>query len=81
MRELLQKESSLSPREVVEMATVNAAKAIGQRDLLGRIQAGLFADLIAIPHLGSAADVFENVVAFEHNVPWMMVNGKAIGLS
>ena len=78
MRELLRREASLSPREGVEMATVNAAHAIGQREVLGRIQPALCADLIAIPHADSAADVFENIVAFEETVPWMMVNGEAI---
>ena len=78
MRELLRKEASLLPREIVEMVTVNAARAIGQGDMLGRIRAGLNADLIAISHLDSVADVFENIVAFERTVPWMMVNGEAI---
>jgi cytosine/adenosine deaminase-related metal-dependent hydrolase len=78
MRELLRKEAWLSPREVVEMATVNAANAIGQGDKLGRIRLGLFADLIAIPHLGSPAHAFENIVAFEQTVPWMMVNGNVL---
>ena len=78
MRELLRKEAWLSPREVVEMVTVNAANAIGQGDMLGRIRPGFCADLIAIPHPGSAAGVFENIVAFEATVPWMMVNGETI---
>ncbi|HEX8489980.1 MAG TPA: amidohydrolase family protein, partial [Chthoniobacterales bacterium] len=78
MRELLRRDASLSPREAVEMATVNAAHAIGKREVLGRIQPALYAELIAIPHADSAADVFENIVAFEETVPWMMVNGEAI---
>jgi len=79
MRELLRKETTLSPREVVGMVTVNAALAIGQADVLGRIQAGLHADLIAIPDPNSAGDVFEKIVAFERTVPWMMVDGEALG--
>ena len=79
MRELLRKEAWLSPREAVEMVTVKAAAAIGQRDRLGRIRPGLYADLIAIPRADMAADVFENIVAFEQTVPWMMVNGEALG--
>ena len=79
MRELLRKEAWLSPREVVEMVTVKAANAIGQGNMLGRIRPGLCADLIAIPHTDAAADVCESIVAFEQTVPWMMVNGEAIG--
>jgi cytosine/adenosine deaminase-related metal-dependent hydrolase len=78
MRELLRRKSSLSPREAVEMATVNAARAIGQGEVLGRIRPGLCADLIAIPHTEAAADVFESIVAFEKTVRWMMVNGEAV---
>ncbi len=49
MRELLRKEPWLSPREVLEMVTVNAAAALGQGDLFGQIRPGVHADLIALP--------------------------------
>lgn len=78
MRELLRKEPWLSPREVLAMATLNGAQAIGHRNLLGSIQPGAFADLIALPDVPSAADVFEKIVAFEETVPWMMVNGEIV---
>src|SRR2546423_1054391 len=75
MRELLRKELGLSPHEALEMATINGAAAIGQRNSLGCIRAGAAADLIALS-LPPAADVFESIVAFEGAVPWMMVDGK-----
>jgi cytosine/adenosine deaminase-related metal-dependent hydrolase len=78
MRELLRNESWLSPREVVAMATLNGAQAIGQPDLLGKIQPAAYADLIALPDVPSAADVFEEIVAFEESVPWMMANGEIV---
>jgi cytosine/adenosine deaminase-related metal-dependent hydrolase len=77
MRELLRKEPSLSPREALEMATVNGAAAIGQRNQLGCIRAGAHADLIALP-LRTSADVFESIVAFDGAASWMMVDGKVI---
>lgn len=79
MRELLRKQERLSPRGALQMVTTNAAAAIGQGDMLGRIRAGFHADLIAVPHTDSADDVFENIVAFDQTVPWMMVNGETIG--
>ncbi|MCA1660059.1 MAG: amidohydrolase family protein, partial [Verrucomicrobiaceae bacterium] len=79
MRELLRKEGSLSPRKVVEMATVNGAAAIGQSSVLGQIGSGYHADLMALPDSGAGGDVFETVVAFEETVPWMMVNGQLLG--
>ena len=80
MRELLRREASLSPREVLEMVTVNAARAIGQGSMLGQIQPGFYADLIAVPHRESSADIFESIVAFEQAIPWMMVNGELLSI-
>jgi cytosine/adenosine deaminase-related metal-dependent hydrolase len=78
MRELLRKEPGLSPREVVAMATLNGARAIGQPNLLGTIQRGGYADLISLPDTPSTSDVFERIVAFEETVPWIMVNGAIV---
>jgi cytosine/adenosine deaminase-related metal-dependent hydrolase len=77
MRELLRKEPSISPREVVAMATVNAARALGQAHSLGKIRPGFSADLLAIPVVPSGTDPFDAIVAFEGVVPWMMLNGEA----
>jgi len=80
MRELLSKEPWISPREVLEMATVNAAHAIGQADSLGTISPGYRADLIAIPSTQTGSDVFDAIVGFEGKVPWMMVDGEILSL-
>jgi cytosine/adenosine deaminase-related metal-dependent hydrolase len=79
MRELLRKEP-ISPREVLEMATINGARAIGQARSLGKIRAGFMADLIAVPAAPSGKDdAFNAIVAFEGTAPWMMVNGEILG--
>jgi len=78
MRELLRKEPWNSSREVLEMATINGARAIGRGDSLGKICPGFIADLIAIPHAQSGDQVFDTVVAFEGTVPWMMVDGEVL---
>jgi cytosine/adenosine deaminase-related metal-dependent hydrolase len=75
LRELLHNEPWLSPREALEMATINGAAAIGQRNSLGCIRAGAQADLIALP-LRRSADVFESIVGYDEAVSWMMVDGK-----
>ncbi|MEY2575078.1 MAG: aminodeoxyfutalosine deaminase [Verrucomicrobiota bacterium] len=75
LRELLHNEPWLSPREGLEMATINGAAAIGQRNALGCIRAGAQADLIALP-LRRSADVFESIVGYDEAVSWMMVDGK-----
>ena len=80
MRELLRKHPWISPREALEMATVNAAHAIGQGGMLGTISPGFRADLIAIPFAETKRDVFDAIVAFEETTPWMMVDGKELRL-
>ena len=80
MRELLRKEPWISPREVLTMATVNGAHAIGQTDSLGKISPGYRADLIAIPSAETGKGVFDAIVAFEGTVPWMMVDGETLRL-
>jgi cytosine/adenosine deaminase-related metal-dependent hydrolase len=78
MRAMLRTHFGLSSREVVEMATVGAADAIGQSNLLGCIRPGAYADLIALPDSRPATDVFESIVRFEESVPWTMVNGEVL---
>src|SRR6266567_2507762 len=75
MRALQRSEPALSPKAVLEMVTVNAARALGKPQVLGRIRTNCFADLIAIPCNG-AADVFEKILAFDRPVDWVMVAGK-----
>jgi cytosine/adenosine deaminase-related metal-dependent hydrolase len=75
MRELLSEHSAVSPREALEMVTTNGAAALGQRDALGCLATGAYADMIALP-VSAKNDIYENIVAFSGNVPWMMVNGE-----
>jgi len=67
---------AVSPKEALEMVTVNGGRALGRPQILGRIRANYFADLIAIPCSG-ITDVFEEILAFDQPVHWIMVNGKA----
>jgi aminodeoxyfutalosine deaminase len=76
MRALQKTEPSLLPREIIEMATVNSARALQCANKIGQIAPGFLADLIAIPNTAAASDVFEQVVAFENSVSWMMIGGK-----
>ena len=76
MREMQRNEPRLSPLEILEMVTVNPARALDRQSLLGRITSGALADLIAIP-LEGERDVFEGIVAFDKAVPWTMADGHA----
>ena len=78
MMEFLRKEPGIAPREVLAMATLNAAQAIDQTDALGKISPGFQADLIAIPSAETGGAVFDTIVAFDETVPWMMVDGEIL---
>ena len=75
MRELLRKHPSVSPMETLEMVTTNGAIALGQRDSIGCLTVGAYADMIALP-VSDVGEIFENIVAFSGDVPWMMVDGE-----
>ena len=74
MREVHRSYPSIPSRQILEMVTVNAAKAIGQPDHLGKIRADYQADMIAIPF--ESQDVHDSILAFDGEVPWAMIAGE-----
>jgi cytosine/adenosine deaminase-related metal-dependent hydrolase len=75
MRAFQRSEPGISPDEILKMATVNPALALHQEKMIGRIRLGFCADLIAIP-CGRGPNLFEEIVGFDGEVDWIMVNGK-----
>jgi cytosine/adenosine deaminase-related metal-dependent hydrolase len=75
MRAFQRSEPENSPERIFEMVTVNSASALRQQNILGRIRPGFRADLTAIP-CTQGSDLFEEIVAFDGEVNWMMVNGE-----
>src|SRR5262249_18138943 len=75
MRAFQHREPESSPEKIFEMVTVNPASALRQQSTLGRIRPGFRADLIAIP-CREGGDLFEEIVAFDGEVDWMIVNGQ-----
>ena len=64
--------------EVERGAHAARQAALGQRDAIGCLAPGAWADMIAFP-VSTAGNIYENIVAFADDVPWMLVNGEAIG--
>ena len=64
-----------SPEKIFEMVTVNPALALRQQNSLGRIRPGFRADLITIPYK-ERGDLFEEIVAFDGDIDWIMVKGR-----
>ncbi len=65
----------VSPEEILEMVTVNPALALRYENALGQIRPGFGADLIAVP-CSTSTDIFEQILAFNAPVTWVMVNGN-----
>ena len=75
MRTLQRSEPDISPDKILETVTVNAALALHQENVIGRIRPGFCADLMSIPCSGSG-NIFDEIIAFAGPVDWMLVNGK-----
>lgn len=81
MRQLAQTQPSLSACALVEMVTSNAASALGQQDVLGRLRVGHLADGIALPFTGDVSRVYEEIVECAGRVPWLLVNGGKLEIT
>ncbi len=75
MRAFQRDEPGISPDKVLEMVTVNPALALHHENVFGRIRPGFQADLIAVPCSGDG-NLFEQIVAFDGPVDWMLLDGK-----
>jgi cytosine/adenosine deaminase-related metal-dependent hydrolase len=75
MRAFRKEFSSISAEEILQMVTVNPARALRQENTLGRIRPGFCADLIAV-RCNERDSPFEQILEFGGSVDWIMVNGK-----
>ena len=78
MRELRDERPNLSSEQILAMATVSGARALHQEHKLGKISAGCFADVIALPIAGAGSDIYAEIISWDEAVPWMMLAGKVI---
>jgi cytosine/adenosine deaminase-related metal-dependent hydrolase len=76
MRAFAAVSSDLPPEQIVRMATVNGARALGLAGQAGELSEGSFADCIAIPFRGSVAEVWEAVLRHSGDVAASMINGR-----
>lgn len=66
----------VAPEKLLEMATLNPARAIGWQGRIGEITIGAAADLIAIPHDGPVETAQQTILSHSGPVRWMMVGGR-----
>lgn len=66
----------LTDKQLVDMATTNAAKIVGWDDRVGKIQAGYSADLVVIRKHGAQADCYRSIIdAVPGDVLFLIVDG------
>jgi len=66
----------VAPKKIVQMATLNGARALGLAGQAGELSAGAFADMIALPYAGKNAGAWEALVNFRGNVAASMIDGQ-----
>jgi len=76
MRALADQDASISPEEILRMATINGARALGLAGKIGEISADASADLIAIPFSGKPTRLNEAVLAHVGNVTASLIEGR-----
>lgn len=76
MRTVARQHPDLPALEILKMATMNGAMALGMNRRLGAIAPGFFADLIALPCPAQIDDIHRAIVKHRKPVSWRMLGGK-----
>jgi cytosine/adenosine deaminase-related metal-dependent hydrolase len=80
MQTLASQFSQMSPDRILQFVTTGAAKALNRSKVLGKLAAGAWADMIAVPQDATAGDPYEAVVFSNKPISFSMVGGKALTL-
>ena len=76
MQALAEADKSVAPEEILQMATINSARALGLAGKIGELSKNSFADLIALPFAGKVSRAHEAVLAHSGNVSASMIEGR-----
>jgi cytosine/adenosine deaminase-related metal-dependent hydrolase len=76
MQKLAANDKTIEPDEILRMATVNGARAIGMAGRIGGLSESAFADLIAIPFDGKISDAVDAVVQHSGKISANMIGGE-----
>ncbi len=76
LRELASRDPGLLPRRMLAEVTVNPARALGLKSVVGELRSGALADFLVIPHAGSTASVEETLVHHRGPVAATMIGGR-----
>jgi cytosine/adenosine deaminase-related metal-dependent hydrolase len=76
MRLLAACDKTILPAEILRMATINGASALGLNGQIGELSKNASADFIVIPFDGKIADACETVLTHTGNVSASMIDGR-----
>jgi cytosine/adenosine deaminase-related metal-dependent hydrolase len=76
MRAFAENQPSLPPRPILEMATLNGARALGLHGQVGQLRKDAFADLIAVPFAGKTRRIYDAILQHKGNVTASMIDGQ-----
>jgi cytosine/adenosine deaminase-related metal-dependent hydrolase len=76
MQLLAGRDPTVSPVEILHMATVNGARALGLAGQIGELSKNAGADLIAVPFTGKIANVHEALLQHSGSVNASMIDGQ-----
>ena len=76
MRHLAASDKKISPEEILHMATVNGARALGLAGQAGELSKNASADLIAIPFDGKITEAYDAILTQTGNVSASMIDGR-----
>jgi cytosine/adenosine deaminase-related metal-dependent hydrolase len=76
MQTLAEHEPWLNPRRIVQMATVNGARALDMRGRLGELKPGAQADLIALPFAGKLSRFYDAVLEHNGDIACSLIDGQ-----
>jgi aminodeoxyfutalosine deaminase len=76
MRQFAASDSALSSAEILRMATLHGASALGLTGQVGEISQNAYADLISVPFKGKTTGAFDAVLAHTGNVSASMIDGR-----
>jgi cytosine/adenosine deaminase-related metal-dependent hydrolase len=77
MRAFQEEFPGVGPEDILKTVTTNAARALRQQDVLGKIRPGFAADLIALP-IQRSTSALQRIIEFDGSVDWMMIGGDVL---
>ena len=79
MRAFQKEFPKVPPERILEMVTMNPARALRRENEVGKIERGFLADMIALPFTRSE-NVYQTILNFAAKVPWIMLHGKTVAI-